>query len=234
MGWEGFGRCVERARGVMHAGTLRLAARRSTTRRSHTWLAALGDGSVRVGLDDLAQKILPGARVLQFAPVGARAAQGRRRSRRSRSATTACSIGAPTTGRVRVDQRAPRRATRRCCTATRTAAAGSPRCMPADARLRGVPDGRAGRAAWIRREDHRLNAFLETELGIAAADGGEWIVAPTTMLSEEQFEALAREFLSAKAEVRRSCRGAGDRRTGVGAALARPDVEAGSAAVDGG
>ena len=68
------------------------------------------------------------------------------------------------------------------------------------------PDGREYRdfptgeqaQSWLRREDHRLNAFLEIELGIAAADGGEWIVAPTTMMTTEQFDSLEREFLSPK------------------------------------
>jgi glycine cleavage system H protein len=192
MGWEGVRTLVERARGIVHAGAL-VWRRGFYYSPSHTWLAALGDGSLRIGLDDLAQKILPGARVLQFAPVDVAVRRG------DPIALLAVgdhrfSIGAPTAGRV---------------LAINDRLGHNPDLLHRDPYGRGWlakirPDGREYRdfptgeraQAWIRREDHRLNAFLESKLGIAAADGGEWIVAPTTMLSDQQFDALTREFLT--------------------------------------
>lgn len=191
LGWEGMKRLVERARGIMHAGPL-VWRRGLYYSPAHTWLAALTDGSLRIGIDDLAQKILPGARVLQFAPVGVSVRRGDPIAMLS-VGEHRFSIGAPTSGRVlSINERLGQH----------------PELLHRDSYGRGWlatlhPDGRDYRdfptgeqaQAWIRREDHRLNAFLENELAIAAADGGEWIVAPTTMLTKEQFEALAREFL---------------------------------------
>jgi glycine cleavage system H lipoate-binding protein len=148
---------------------------------------------LRVGLDDLAQKLLPGARVLQFAPVGAIVRRGDTLATLL-VGTHRFAVGAPADGRVvAVNGRVGRR----------------PALLHRDPYRRGwlaelrpsshdferLPAGDTA-AAWLRREDHRLNAFLERELSIAAADGGEWIVPPATMLSEHQFAALTREFLT--------------------------------------
>ena len=194
MGWEGVRRLIERARGIMHAGTL--VWRRSLYYSpAHTWLSALGDGSLRVGLDDLAQKILPGARVLQFAPIGVDVRKGDPLAMLA-VGEHRFTIGAPTAGRVlAINERLGRQPEllhrdpygRGWLAAVR----------PQSLEFREFPTGERARS-WIRREDHRLNAFLESQLGIAAADGGEWIVAPTTMLSDEQFEALTREFLATR------------------------------------
>jgi glycine cleavage system H protein len=194
MGWEGVKRLVDRARGVMHAGALTWQ-RGFFYSPGHTWLAAERDGSVRVGLDDLAQKVLPGARVLQFAPVGGVLKKGEALAQLL-VGNHRLTIGAPTSGRV---------------VAVNERLGDNPSLLHLDPYRRGwlaaiapsardfesYPTGSAAQS-WIRREDHRLNGFLEAELGIAAADGGEWIVPPATMLTEKQFEALAREFLAAK------------------------------------
>ena len=82
----------------------------------------------------------------------------------------------------------------RCSTRIRTGRGWLATVRPDGREYRDFPTGEQAQS-WIRREDYRLNAFLENELAIAAADGGEWIVAPTTMLTTDQFEALAREFL---------------------------------------
>ncbi len=193
-GWEGVRGLLARASGVMRAGTL-------TWRRGfyyspgHTWLESMRDGSVRVGLDDLAQKILPGARVLQFAAVGGVLRKGDPLAKLA-VGDHCLTIGAPADGRV---------------VAVNERLGDNPSLLHLDPYRRGwlaalAPSARefesfptgAGAQAWIHREDHRLNAFLEAELGIAAADGGEWIVPPATMLSETQFKALAREFLESK------------------------------------
>jgi glycine cleavage system H protein len=192
MAIERFGRIRERALGLMRDGTL-LWKQGLFYSPGHTWLGALADGSLRIGLDDIAQKMLPGARVLRFAAVGTEVRQG--------DALATLEVGehqfpieSPTDGRV---------------VAINGRVASQPELLHRDPYERGwlasvapiarafegLPTGEAG-LAWMRREDHRLNAFLEAELGIAAADGGEWIVPPTTLMSDAQIEALRREFLS--------------------------------------
>lgn len=194
MGWEGVRRVIERARGIMHAGTL-IWRRNLYYSPAHTWLSAIADGSLRVGLDDLAQKILPGARVLQFAPVGVDVRKGDPLAMLA-VGEHRFTIGAPTAGRVlAINERVGRQPELlhrdpygRGWLAT---------VRPQTHEYREFPTGEQARG-WIRHEDHRLNAFLESQLGIAAADGGEWIVAPTTLLSDDQFAALTREFLTAR------------------------------------
>lgn len=194
LAWQRIERWREQARGLARDGAL-LWKRGVYYAPNHTWLGAQADGSVRIGLDDLAQKILPGARVLRFAPVGTEVRQG--------DAIVTLEVGdhqlpieAPTSGRV---------------VAINGRIASQPELLHRDPYERGwltsvapiaraferFPTGEAA-LAWMRREDHRLNAFLEAELGIAAADGGEWIVPPAAMLSDEQFESLRHEFLTAK------------------------------------
>ena len=191
LAWQRIGRWRERAQGLMRDGAL-LWKRGLYYAPGHTWLGAQADGSVRIGLDDIAQKILPGARVLQFAPVGTDFRQG--------DALAMLEVGehqlpivAPTDGRVvDVNRRVAREPEllhrdpyRRGWLA---------RVVPLSRSFERFPTGEAA-GTWMHREDHRLNAFLEAELGIAAADGGEWIVPPAAMLSDEQFESLRREFL---------------------------------------
>lgn len=194
MAIERFGRLRERALGLMRDGTL-LWRRGLFYAPGHTWLGALADGSLRIGLDDIAQKVLPGARVMQLARVGAEVRTGDMLALLEVGGHR-LPVAAPTGGRVvSINERLAR----------------DPRLLHKDPYRRGWiatlaprtrdferwPTGEQAHT-WLRREDHRLNAFLETELGIAAADGGEWIVPPTTMMSDEQFEALRREFLSPK------------------------------------
>jgi glycine cleavage system H lipoate-binding protein len=58
-------------------------------------------------------------------------------------------------------------------------------------RLRRGPVARA----WLEDEQGRLARFLETELGVAAADGGEIVAPAPSLLTPAQWERLAAEFL---------------------------------------
>jgi glycine cleavage system H protein len=71
-----------------------------------------------------------------------------------------------------------------------------------------LPSGRQARA-WLAREDERLTRFLEHQLGIAAADGGDVMVPPHRLLSPEQWDAVRRGFLTDD-EVERSAARARD------------------------
>jgi hypothetical protein len=65
----------------------------------------------------------------------------------------------------------------------------------ADSSHESLPSGRRARA-WLAREDARLTDFLEHQLGIAAADGGELMVPPHRLLSPAQWDAVMRGFLT--------------------------------------
>src|SRR3972149_3307470 len=58
----------------------------------------------------------------------------------------------------------------------------------------GRPRGGATRQ-WLREEGARLAQFLEHNLGVAAADGGEFLFPAPSLLSDEQWAALTRAFL---------------------------------------
>jgi hypothetical protein len=48
---------------------------------------------------------------------------------------------------------------------------------------------------WVERESVRLTRFLEHDLGLAAADGGEIVAPPPALLTGEQWTALTMAFL---------------------------------------
>lgn len=56
-----------------------------------------------------------------------------------------------------------------------------------------LPTGAAA-LRWLRAETNRLSVFLNDEVGVTAADGGELISRPPSTLEGEQWESLAREF----------------------------------------
>ena len=162
---------------------------------SHTWLKRERHGSaVRVGLDGLAQHILPEVRAVNLPRPGTRVYQGepvpevRCGERRAR-------ISSPVEGVV---------------TRVNPALRGDPSLVerepyaagwlfalaPADLLYTALPTGGSTRE-WFRRESTRLGRFLERDLGLAAADGGELLLPAASALRDEQWEALTRSFPNA-------------------------------------
>lgn len=157
----------------------------------HTWIRPQGT-RVRIGLDDLAQRLLLGARKVMLPALGAAVRQG--------EAVTAIACGnkwakiaSPVDGTV---------------TAVNTAVARDPTLLHRDPYAKGwlftvAPRSRRydrllhGEPArrWFGEEAFRLTQFLERELGVAPADGGEFIVPAPWLLQDEQWKALTREFL---------------------------------------
>jgi glycine cleavage system H protein len=192
-GLMGVRRLIDRARGLVHSGP-HMWKRSLHYSPGHAWLAAARDGSLRVGLDDLAQKILPGARVLRFAPVGADLRQGEPLATLT-VGDHELTIGAPAPGRVlQVNERVAREP--RLLHRDPYGSGWLVRMAPASRDYERFPTGDYARV-WINREDARLTAFLEGELGVMAADGGEWILPPAVLLTSGQFQKLAKEFLGA-------------------------------------
>jgi glycine cleavage system H lipoate-binding protein len=158
----------------------------------HTWVRPDGR-RLRIGLDDLAQRILPWAVAVELPPTGTRVRAG------ATAAIISCGdrearVAAPVDGTV---------------VAINAAVSRDPSLVKREGYARGwlfavepadrswalLPTGEAARA-WLRGEDERLHRRLELQLGVAAADGGEWVAPPYTFLSRDEWQLVARSVLS--------------------------------------
>lgn len=158
----------------------------------HAWLQPLGAGRLRVGLDDLAQHVVSRITSVALPEVGRsfRAGEpiavihaGRRHA----------TIPAPVDGRV---------------VAVNRGAARRPARLHADPYARGwlfalqagdesytrMPTGEPSRQ-WFSAEASRLSHFIEQQLGLAAADGGELVAPGPSLLTDEQWHELVGTFL---------------------------------------
>ncbi len=160
--------------------------------RGHTWLARRRGGAVRVGLDEIAGRLLHGPTAVSLPRPGTVLAAG------LPAVTVSCggreaSIAAPVSGTV---------------VAINLAVARDPSILedsryrdgwlfamkPATAAFLTLPTGDAARS-WFQDETARFSHALETELGLLAADGGELVVEAPALLSEEKWQRLVSEFL---------------------------------------
>jgi glycine cleavage system H protein len=160
----------------------------------HSWLQARDGGTLRVGLDDLAQHVLaritdvvlpePG-RVLRAGEPMAVIGCGKRR----------VAIPAPVTGRVvAVNRRILRRPSRLHDDPYSTGWLYA--IQPEDASYARLPAGETSRA-WFSRDAVRLSQFFEHALGMAAADGGELVAPGPSLLTESQWDEMTSDFLLA-------------------------------------
>jgi glycine cleavage system H lipoate-binding protein len=157
----------------------------------HTWVKEEGH-SLRVGLDDLAQRILPWTVAVELPAPGQVVREG------EPVATLSCGgrdvrVAAPVTGRVlAVNQEVVREPT---LAKSQNYGAGWLFAIQPDGQSwRSLPFGDRARS-WLRAEGERLEIFYETQLGIAAADGGELLGSPDTLLNDSQWRALTHSFL---------------------------------------
>lgn len=160
--------------------------------RGHTWLKREGPRSVRIGVDGLVQRLLHGVRQVVLPVPGTSVRRGERLAEIVADGRS-IPVVAPLDGRVsRVNASVARR----------------PLLVEQDPYVRGwlvaiepdqpglerFPRDQPARD-WLRSEGLRLARFFEHDLGVAAADGGEFAVPPVTALSDERFRALAEAFL---------------------------------------
>jgi glycine cleavage system H protein len=157
----------------------------------HTWVKSEGE-SLKVGLDDLAQRILPWTVAVDMPREGQMVKEG------EPVATLSCGerqvqVAAPASGRiVAVNPEVMREPT-----LAKSENYGSGWLFaiePANQEWKSLPFGETARE-WLRAEGHRLERFYEDQLGMAAADGGELVAAPDTLLNDEQWKNLTRNFL---------------------------------------
>jgi glycine cleavage system H protein len=161
----------------------------------HTWVESLGGQSLRVGFDDLAQKVLghvtaitlpaPGTKLQEGQPLTEVACGGRR-----------AVIPSPISGTV---------------LARNDAVIGDPAIIHHDPYRRGWllsvdPANTAytrllwGDAArrWLRAESLRWSRCLEQQLQLHAADGGEFTAPGPSLLDAQQWDAMVQSFLKAE------------------------------------
>jgi glycine cleavage system H protein len=158
----------------------------------HTWLDRRKAGAVRIGLDDLAGRLLARTTAIRLPRRGETVRRGEAVVH-VLCGTHRTSIPSPLTGTVvAVNDRLSRDPgllnrdpyARGWLFAVEAAGAVQP----------GIVDGEKARA-WFSAETHRLTHFFERELGLAAADGGELVAPVPALLSETQWHAVTQAFL---------------------------------------
>jgi glycine cleavage system H protein len=158
----------------------------------HSWLQWKGDKTVRVGLDDLAQHVFsritevvlpePG-QLLRAGQPGVVVRAGRRRAL----------IPSPVEGRVvAINQRVLRNPS--LLHNDPYAGGWLYAVEPGEPTYTRFPYGEPARA-WFRAESLRFSGFLEKELGMAAADGGELVAPGPTLLNDAQWQEMTQRFL---------------------------------------
>jgi glycine cleavage system H protein len=189
--WRSWQRLRDRRIGLVDVDGLDLAEAHHYA-PSHTWVARRARGTVRVGLDEIAGRILHGPTSVKLPRPGTVLAAG------LPAATVNCGgrsaqIPAPITGTV---------------VAVNPSVARAPALLeesryrdgwlfamkPATASFLTLPTGAAART-WFKDETERFSRALETELGLLAADGGELVVEAPALLSEEKWQRLVSQFL---------------------------------------
>jgi glycine cleavage system H protein len=191
---HGYGALRRRIFGVAAAaGGVRFMPRASYA-PGHTWARRIDRGRVRVGLDDLAQRLFSAPRAIDLPKPGTpvRVGQG--------AGMISCGdkrgvIYCPVSGVI---------------TAVNDAVIADPGLVnqapyergwlftvaPTESSFERLMHGKRARA-WLAAEGARFAQFLERDLGVAAADGGETIAPAPALLSKEQWMALTRNFLLA-------------------------------------
>ena len=158
----------------------------------HTWVRPAGRQRVRVGLDDLAQRLFRAPMGIKLPAVG-----------------TVVRAGEPV-GEIRTPGRRAQLVSPVSGTVTRVndAVREDSSLVHRDPYARGwlfavaasdtaweqLPTGSRAKN-WLWDEEHRLSRFFEAKLGAAAADGGEYVSHPPELLEDGQWEELTREFL---------------------------------------
>jgi glycine cleavage system H lipoate-binding protein len=157
----------------------------------HTWVAPRRRGAVTVGLDEVAERILPSATAVELPARGMEVHKGDPIAV-IRAGRRAIRVSAPVDGTVVAVNHGVRR---------------NPGHVKADPYGRGwlfalaprddgwreLPSGPAA-DLWVSAERRRLARFVEDELGLAAADGGELLAPAPALLGEDGWRRLVAAF----------------------------------------
>ena len=163
-------------------------------RADHTWLARRAGGTLVVGLDDLAQRLMPSVTGVELqARPGTVVRRGEPLATVLAGARS-LTIPSPVSGVVR-GLNPPCCATRRW---SRRDAYGRGWLVSVDPRRHGdcaaLPSGEPAEA-FLRSESARWNRFVEGRLGYGAADGGDLVAPAPWLLGDKGWRELADAFV---------------------------------------
>lgn len=182
-----------RSAGTVDAGGARWKPGLAYT-TAHTWVKKLWGRNVKVGMDDVACRIVSGVSSLTLPPVGTRLRRGDMLVA-VRCGERLVAIPSPVEGIVLERNGSlmeePARIEREPYGAGWMLRIETPEHAKAEG-YRGSASRR-----WLREENVRLTHFLESRLGMAAADGGTLTAPPSTLLGEAEWREAARSFLRA-------------------------------------
>jgi glycine cleavage system H protein len=161
---------------------------------NHTWVAPRDDGALSVGIDEIAERILPSATAVDL-PLPGMAVHRGDPIVVVRAGARAIRIGSPVDGTIAKVNRRLR---------------GNPALVKSEPYGRGwlftiLPDGETWKKlpgglvadGWLDGERRRLAHLVEAELGVAAADGGELVAPAPSLLGEEGWKRIVSAFLHA-------------------------------------
>ncbi len=160
----------------------------------HLWLGRRLFGGLRVGLDDLAQRLFPNLTRVELPKPGHLLQKGEP-AICLRSEGREAWIPSPISGLVV----AVNKAVERMPGLLQASPYGDGwlfAVRPVTGDHRRFPTGSSARL-WFRTEEDRLRHTLEHELGFASADGGQLVEHPVTSLSRERWEDVITSFLGA-------------------------------------
>jgi glycine cleavage system H protein len=187
-----FGRLRRRALKLSDAGGFTFSGMVSYA-PGHTWVAPSRRG-LRVGVDDLAQRLLPWAGRIELPMPGREVREGEPVAALSNGSRT-LTVMAPVAGTVvdvnRAVLRDPSLVKRDGYSRGWLFA-----IKPADARYTLFPRGEPARD-WLEREGQRLSGFV-LDCSAVAADGGELVAQAPWLLSDDDWKKLAQTFLAAR------------------------------------
>jgi glycine cleavage system H protein len=161
---------------------------------AHTWVKNLWGRNVKIGLDDVARRIVTGVSSFTLPPVGTRLRRGDPIVA-LRCGQRIVAIPSPVDGLVLERNRSLMQEP----SLFEREPYGEGWLLRIETESYGPIEGVRGAAsrAWLREENLRLNHFLEARLGMAAADGGTLTAPPSSLLHDEAWREATRSFLRA-------------------------------------
>ena len=161
---------------------------------THTWLARRPGGSVVVGLDDLAQRLMPSVTGVELPRPGTPVRRGEPLVTVFAGART-LTVPSPLTGTLRSQNHAVLRDPG--LVKREPYGRGWLVCVePSDGAWASLPRGEAAEQ-FLRSESARWNRFVEEQLGFGTADGGHLVAPAPELVGEAGWRRLAEVFAGA-------------------------------------
>lgn len=161
---------------------------------THTWLARRQGGTLAIGLDDLALRLMPSVTGLEVPRAGTLVRRGEPLATLyagSRTLTIPSPVTGTVTGVNRAALRDPALVKREGYGRGWVVA-----MAPADESFAGLPRGERAES-FMRTESARWARFMEDELGFAAADGGHLVAPAPSLVGEAGWKRLTAAFVGA-------------------------------------